>query len=85
VASGQGFPPGYEYRWADARTKTPISVSGPQYVQHVISWVEGEIGNEHLFPTSAGMFLFLFWGERYLSCELRLLLFTHLIPNTLCA
>eukprot|EP01039_Chlorochromonas_danica_P009207 gene9207-10167_t len=52
VAVGAGFPPGFEYRWADSRNKSPTACSGPQYVQHVISWVEGEINNEQLFPTS---------------------------------
>lgn len=53
VAVGAGFPPGFEYRWADSRNKSPTACSGPQYVQHVISWVEGEINNEQLFPTSS--------------------------------
>lgn len=53
LAHGAGFPPGFEYRWADSRSKTPITVSGPQYVQHVITWVEQEINNPALFPTSA--------------------------------
>jgi hypothetical protein len=54
LPDGQGFPPGFEYRWADPRTKSTISCSGPQYVQHVLNWVEGEVNNEQLFPTSAG-------------------------------
>lgn len=57
TAAGQGFPPGFEYRWADAKTRTTISCSGPQYVQHVLNWVEGEISNEQLFPTSPGKYM----------------------------
>eukprot|EP01031_Cornospumella_fuschlensis_P028418 gene28418-34309_t len=53
LSPGAGFPPGFEYRWADSRSKTPITVSGPEYVQHVVTWVEQEINNPALFPTSA--------------------------------
>ena len=28
---GEGFPPGFEYRWADASTKQAIRVSSPEY------------------------------------------------------
>lgn len=53
-AVGQGFPSGFEYRWADPRTKSsPISCSGPQYINYVLNWVEDEINNETLFPTSS--------------------------------
>eukprot|EP01038_Epipyxis_sp_PR26KG_P015088 gene15088-20301_t len=50
---GCGFPPGFEYRWAENRTRSPIICSGPEYVDFVMSWVEGEINNEKLFPTSS--------------------------------
>lgn len=56
-AAGVGFPPGFEYRWSDgSRFKTPISCSGSEYVEHVMNWVEKEINNDSLFPTSSGMF-----------------------------
>lgn len=50
--AGRGFPPGFEYRWADSKSKTPITCSGPQYVQYAINWIESEINNENLFPTA---------------------------------
>jgi MOB kinase activator 1 len=49
---GKGFPPGFEYRWADNKSRSPISCSGPQYVQYVIEWIDSEINNESIFPTS---------------------------------
>ena len=49
---GKGFPPGFEYRWADNRSRSPITCSGPQYIQYVLDWIDGEINNEALFPTS---------------------------------
>lgn len=49
---GKGFPPGFEYRWADNKSRSPITCSGPQYIQYVLDWIDGEINNEALFPTS---------------------------------
>lgn len=53
-APGEGFPPGFEYSWADGvKIKKPIQCSGPAYVEYVISWVEDMINDETLFPTSS--------------------------------
>lgn len=50
---GQGFPPGFEYSWADGvKVKKPIACSGPQYVDHVMTWVEEVTNNDAVFPTS---------------------------------
>lgn len=49
---GKGFPPGFEYRWADNKSRSPISCSGPQYIQYVLDWIDAEINNEAIFPTS---------------------------------
>ena len=49
----EGFPPGFEYRWAGDK-KTAVQCSGPEYVEHVLNWLDREINNDHLFPTSAG-------------------------------
>ena len=56
VQPGQGFPSGFEYRWAENKNMTPVTCSGPQYVDHVLNWVERETSNEEIFPTSAGEF-----------------------------
>ena len=53
---GEGFPPGFEYRWAgDNKNRTPIVCSGPEYVDYVMTWLDTEINNENLFPTSSGL------------------------------
>jgi len=45
--------PKYEYLWADGVTVTkPIKVSAPEYVDLLMSWIEGQINNEVIFPTS---------------------------------
>ena len=50
---GEGFPAGFEYRWADGVTiKKPIRCSSPEYVDYVMSWVDGQINNENIFPPS---------------------------------
>lgn len=52
--AGEGFPPGFEYRWADGvKIKKPIRCSGPEYVDYVMTWVEDQINDESIFPTSA--------------------------------
>jgi MOB kinase activator 1 len=52
-APGEGFPPGFEYSWADGvKIKKPIQSSGPAYVEYVITWIEEMINDETLFPIS---------------------------------
>jgi len=56
TAKGEGFPPGFEYRWADGVEVTdPIRCNSPQYVDYVLSWVEKQMNNEELFPTQEGV------------------------------
>jgi len=49
---GKGFPPGFEYRWADSGRgiKTPKRCTSPEYVEYVVTWVEDQINNECVFP-----------------------------------
>ena len=55
AAVGQGFPPGVEYSWADGvKIKKPISCSGPQYIDYVMTWVEEVINNDEIFPSIPG-------------------------------
>ena len=43
----------FEYLWADGVAVTkPMKVSAPEYVDFLMTWVEGQINNERLFPTS---------------------------------
>jgi MOB kinase activator 1 len=54
MGPGEGFPPGFEYLWADGvRVKTPVRCSGPEYVDYVMTWVEEQINNDDIFPGSA--------------------------------
>lgn len=53
-AIGEGFPPGYEYRWATGGNGKPQRLSGPAYVDAVLSWVEGEINDSQKFPVGEG-------------------------------
>jgi hypothetical protein len=49
---GEGFPKGFEYRWADGKKiKKPIRCSSSEYVQYVMQWVEEQLENKSLFPS----------------------------------
>lgn len=47
--------PGFEYLWADSvKVKKPISVSAPEYVDLLMSWVETQLNDESVFPLQLG-------------------------------
>ena len=48
---GEGFPDGFEYRWADTEHRRPIRCSASDYVEYVMTWVEGMLQNERIFPS----------------------------------
>jgi len=50
-APGEGFPPGFEYRWGETNSKKPLRVSSPEYVNYVCDWVEDMLDNSEVFPT----------------------------------
>ena len=53
--AGEGFPPGFEYRWMDGvRVKSPLRCSSPEYVAYVMNWVEAQLADESIFPTMEG-------------------------------
>ncbi|KAJ1439656.1 MOB1, Mps One binder kinase activator-like 1B [Ochromonadaceae sp. CCMP2298] len=52
VAAREGFPPGFEYRWSGGSNSAAVC-SGPQYVGHVMGWIDQEINKPSLFPTDA--------------------------------
>eukprot|EP01089_Gocevia_fonbrunei_P019625 TRINITY_DN700_c0_g1_i1.p1 TRINITY_DN700_c0_g1~~TRINITY_DN700_c0_g1_i1.p1 ORF type:complete len:220 (-),score=44.95 TRINITY_DN700_c0_g1_i1:50-709(-) len=44
--------PKYEYLWADGeKIKKPIKVSAPEYVDYLMTWVQGILDNENIFPS----------------------------------
>lgn len=48
--------PKYEYLWADGQNvKTPLKVSASEYIEYLMAWVEGQLNNEQLFPTTIGV------------------------------
>lgn len=52
---GEGFPEGFEYRWADGdKITTPIRCSGPHYVDYVLTWVEEKLNDGVTFPSTTG-------------------------------
>jgi len=47
--------PRFEYLWADPSTpeyKKPTQLSAPKYVSLLMEWIESQINNEKVFPTS---------------------------------
>lgn len=53
TSPGEGFPPGFEYRWqAPGTDAKPIKCSSPEYVDYVMTWVDDQINNEDIFPIS---------------------------------
>lgn len=45
----------YEYLWADGeRIKKPIKCSAPEYVDHLMTWVQRKLDNEAIFPSRVG-------------------------------
>lgn len=45
----------YEYLWMDGvKVKKPIKVSAPEYVDFLMSWVETQLNDEHIFPLQLG-------------------------------
>ena len=43
--------PKYEYLWADETIKKPIQCSAPEYVEYLMTWVQGQFDNEEIFPS----------------------------------
>jgi len=45
----------YEYLWCDnQKIKKPIKCSAPEYVDYLMSWVESQLNDEHVFPLQLG-------------------------------
>lgn len=44
--------PRYEYLWMDGEeVKKPIKCSAPEYVDYLMTWVQGKLDNEQIFPS----------------------------------
>ena len=41
----------YEYLWTNgSNVKTPMKVSGGEYIEFLMVWVENQLNNENIFP-----------------------------------
>ena len=48
----------YEYLWADGHSvKTPLKVCASEYIDYLMTWVENQLNNEHIFPYQQGIIL----------------------------
>lgn len=59
----------YEYLWADdKKIKKPIKVSAPEYADYLMTWVQGILEDESVFPTSDGdlFYTYLFYTYLYI-------------------
>lgn len=46
----------FEYLWQDNENyKKPTRMSAPEYVEHLMSWVQSNIDNEAVFPSRIGV------------------------------
>ncbi|OGM45457.1 protein kinase regulator (Mob1) [Aspergillus bombycis] len=46
----------FEYLWQDSEHfKRPTKMSAPEYIEHLMSWVQSNIDNEQMFPSRLGV------------------------------
>ncbi|KAJ5671029.1 hypothetical protein N7507_000156 [Penicillium longicatenatum] len=46
----------FEYLWQDSENyKRPTKMSAPEYIEHLMTWVQGNIDNEQMFPSRIGV------------------------------
>jgi len=45
----------FEYFWADGKNiKNPIKCSAPDYMEHLMTWVQEQLDDETIFPNRVG-------------------------------
>ena len=45
----------FEYLWQDSENyKRPTKMPAPEYIEHLMAWVQGNIDNESMFPSRIG-------------------------------
>lgn len=47
---GEGFPPGVVYKWKDGAKTKPKTVSGPDYIDKALTYIEFMFDNTSIFP-----------------------------------
>ena len=46
----------FEYLWQDADNyKRPTKMPAPEYIEHLMAWVQSSIDNEQIFPSRIGV------------------------------
>mmetsp|Transcript_17286 Transcript_17286/g.25728 ORF Transcript_17286/g.25728 Transcript_17286/m.25728 type:complete len:202 (+) Transcript_17286:57-662(+) len=45
----------YEYYWSDGSQKKPLKVSAPEYVDLLMTWVQNQLDDENVFPSTIGV------------------------------
>ncbi|CAI7617178.1 unnamed protein product [Penicillium pancosmium] len=46
----------FEYLWQDSENyKRPTKMSAPEYIEHLMSWVQSNVDNEQMFPSRIGV------------------------------
>lgn len=47
----------FEYLWQDSESfKRPTKMPAPEYIEHLMAWVQSNIDNESMFPSRIGAF-----------------------------
>lgn len=45
----------FEYLWQDSENfKRPTKMPAPEYVEHLMAWVQSNVDNESMFPSRIG-------------------------------
>lgn len=46
----------FEYLWQDSENfKRPTKMPAPEYIEHLMAWVQSNVDNEQMFPSRIGM------------------------------
>lgn len=45
----------FEYLWQDDKSKKPIAVAAPKYIDLLMEWIEQQLSNESVFPSSTSV------------------------------
>lgn len=50
----------FEYLWQDSENfKRPTKMPAPEYIEHLMAWVQGNIDNESMFPCRIGRYFIM--------------------------
>jgi len=45
----------FEYLWQDSENfKRPTKMPAPEYIEHLMAWVQSNVDNEQMFPSRIG-------------------------------